>query len=84
MLRILFLFIVLVFTSMFSFVVQRRDGLYSIQKNARELCKFIVDFSPVIRRLYPANETLSLALDAALAACSALEAAVTAQKQAGI
>lgn len=67
-----------------SFVVNRRDGLFSLQKTARELCAFIVKFSPVIRQLYPANTALHDALDAALVACEALEAAVTAQREPGV
>jgi len=63
---------------------QRRDGLYSIQKTARLLCRFIVDFSSVIQRLYPANEALQTALAAALVACQALELEVSAQREVGV
>lgn len=67
-----------------TFQVQRRDGLYSLQRTARELCRFIVEFSPVIRRLYPTNTALHDALDAALAACTVLEQQVTAEKEQGV
>ena len=63
---------------------QRRDGLYSISKTAKQLCRFIVDFAPVIQRLYPANSELQNALAAALAACQALDILVTAQKEEGV
>lgn len=67
-----------------TFQVHRRDGLYSIRKTATELCKFIVAFAPVIERLYPANDTLRLALQAALAACQALSVAVADQQEPGV
>jgi hypothetical protein len=67
-----------------TFVVNRRDGLYSLQQTARQLCRFITDFAPTIRRLYPGNTELHDALDVALVACSALEALVTAQREEGI
>jgi len=63
---------------------QRRDGLYSISKTAKQLCRFIVDFAPVIQRLYPANTELQDALTAALVACQALDVLVTAQKEEGV
>lgn len=64
--------------------VVHRDGLYSIQKTARLLCRFVVTFAPIIRQRYPSNQPLSDALDAALAACQVLEAQVTAQKAQGV
>lgn len=66
-----------------SFPINRRDGLFSLQRSTRELCAFIVKFEPVIRRLYPDNTELHDALQVALLACSALEAQVTAQKEPG-
>lgn len=67
-----------------TFQVHRRDGLYSLRKTATELCRLIVAFSPVIERLYPANETLRIALEAALVACQALSVAVEDQKEVGV
>lgn len=62
----------------------KRDGLYSLHKTAKELCEFIVKFAPVIQRLYPANEELQVALQAALTACQALDALVVAQREEGV
>jgi hypothetical protein len=67
-----------------SFTVNRRDGLFSLQHTARELCRLITAFTPVITRLYPANTALLAALAAANTACAALEAQVTAQKEEGV
>ncbi|HET8671977.1 MAG TPA: hypothetical protein VFM05_15580 [Candidatus Saccharimonadales bacterium] len=68
---------------MMTFEINRRDGLYSLIKTARELCAFIVKFEPVIRRLYPTNTELHDALGTALTACAALEALCSEQKQQG-
>lgn len=66
-----------------SFVVQRRDGLFSLQKTSRELCRLITKFAPIIQQLYPLNTALQAALTAALAACSILEEEVTDQRSPG-
>lgn len=50
----------------------KRTGLPSIVAVAHELCRLLVKFSPVIRRLYPENAILIAALDTALTACQAL------------
>lgn len=63
---------------------QRRDGLYSIIKVGRNLCRLITIFEPVIRRLYPNNAALHAALTAANAACATLVAAAVAEKDAGV
>lgn len=65
-------------------VAQRRDGLYSIAKYARILCRLLNDFAPVIERLYPNNSALRAALAAALTACSVLVGEVEAQRQQGV
>lgn len=67
-----------------SFNVNRRDGLYSIGKVARILCRLITDFEPVIRRLYPDNAALLAALAAAMAACQVLQEQVEIEKNPGI
>jgi hypothetical protein len=67
-----------------TFVVHRRDGLYSLEKTATRLCGFIVTFAPIIERLYPENEALQTALAAALAACQALATQIAAQKTPGV
>jgi hypothetical protein len=67
-----------------TFTVNRRDGLYSLHRAAKELCRLVVTFAPVIERLYPDNDELQTALAAALAACQALDALVVEQTTTGI
>jgi hypothetical protein len=50
----------------------QRIGFYSLRKAAREICRLITKFTPVIQAAYPDSETLLLALAAANAACAAL------------
>jgi len=57
----------------------RRDGLRSIQRAARVLCRLIFIFSPVIARKFPNNAALLAALSAALVACEELERRATEQ-----
>jgi len=65
------------------FAAQRRDGLFSLERTARELCRLITKFAPVIARLYPENVALQAALSAAMAACEVLRAEVEDQQQPG-
>jgi len=51
---------------------QQRIGFFSIRKHARQMCKYILQFSPVIARIYPDNPALLAALAAASAACEVL------------
>jgi hypothetical protein len=51
----------------------QRSGLPSLEIVAREMCRLITKYSPVIRLLYPGNAALMAALAAAEAACTALE-----------
>lgn len=51
----------------------RRTGVSSLQKVARNMCRLILAFSPIIRRIYPSNTALHVALDTAMAACGVLE-----------
>ena len=67
-----------------SWQISRRDGLFSLQRTARELCRLVTAFTPVITRLYPGNAALLAALAAANTACAVLEAEVTAQKVEGV
>jgi hypothetical protein len=67
-----------------AFNVQRRDGFYSIRKAARQMCRFIFTFTPVIQRLYPSNAALHAALAAANAACEALVAEIDGQATPGV
>jgi len=51
----------------------RRTGVPAIQIVARRMCRLILQFSPIIRAVYPNSTALHLALDTAMAACGALE-----------
>jgi hypothetical protein len=51
----------------------RRTGIPELNKVAKRLCKLITAFAPIIRRLYPDNDTLLAALETAQAACHLLE-----------
>lgn len=50
----------------------RRTGLPSLRSVAREMCRLLFKFSPVIRLLYGDNATLMAALVAAETACHEL------------
>jgi len=62
----------------------KRDGLRSIQRVARLLCRLIFVFTPVISRKFPNNPALLAALAAALVACEELERQVTDQLPPGV
>lgn len=62
----------------------RRTGLPSLDKIAREMCRLIVTFTPIIRSLYPENAALLAALAAANAACEALEEQISGVLQEGV
>lgn len=49
-----------------------RTGVPSLILVARELCRLIFKFSPVIQRAYPSNLALQAALLAANSACDVL------------
>lgn len=66
-----------------TFNVNRRDGLFSLEKVARRMCQLITKFEPVIRELYPDNALLLAALAAAMAACQELERQVSIEKNPG-
>jgi hypothetical protein len=57
--------------------MSRRTGLPTINRVARELCRLITVFSPIIQRTYPNNPALLAALEAANAACAVLVAEST-------
>lgn len=48
------------------------------------MCKYIVQFTPGIRAVYPDNTLLLAALEAALVACQELDAAIAAEETPGI
>lgn len=50
----------------------RRTGISSINKIAKEMCRLVTTFTPIIQRIYPENVALLAALDAANAACALL------------
>lgn len=50
----------------------RRTGLPAINDLAKTMCKLIVAFTPIIRKIYGDNEALMTALDAANIACAVL------------
>jgi hypothetical protein len=50
----------------------QRTGLRTIRDVAHKLCLLVAAFAPVIRKAYPENAALQLALDAAIAACGLL------------
>ena len=54
----------------------RRTGLPSLRTVAREMCRLLTKFDPVIRALYGDNTTLIAALEAANAACAVLVAEI--------
>jgi len=62
----------------------KRDGLRSIVRVARILCRLIFTFSPIITRKFPNNAPLLAALAAALAACEELERRIEEQLPPGV
>jgi len=62
----------------------KRDGLRSIRRIARILCRLIFVFTPVISRKFPNNPALLAALAAALAACEELERRIEEQIPPGV
>lgn len=50
-----------------------RTYVPTLQKVAKQLCKYVVLGAPVIERQYPGNATLQAALATALAACQLLD-----------
>jgi hypothetical protein len=52
----------------------QRNGVPSIISIAKELCRLVVKFTPIITKQYPDNDELLAALAAANVACVALAA----------
>lgn len=50
----------------------QRIGVPALMRVARQMCKYIVLFTPAIQRTYPSNSALLAALAAANAACGVL------------
>lgn len=53
-------------------MVQQRTGLPTIRDVAFSMCKYVTTFTPIIKKVYPANAALQAALVAAQAACVVL------------
>lgn len=51
----------------------QRTGVFSLLQVSKRMCKLILAFAPIIRRVYPENTALQLALEAAMASCEVLE-----------
>jgi len=62
----------------------KRDGMRSIRRVARILCRLIFVFSPVITRKFPNNAALLAALSTALLACEELERRIDEQLPPGV
>jgi len=56
--------------------LRQRDGISTLGKLARLLCRALSKFTPYIIEKYPTNAALLAALAAAAAACQALEAEI--------
>lgn len=50
----------------------RANGIYSITRFAKLVCKFITRYAPGLKQQFPTDLTLHVALDAALLACAVL------------
>lgn len=55
----------------------RRTGLPSILHLAKQMCRLIALFTPVVKQVYPSATALHAALAAANAACETLHDAIT-------
>lgn len=55
-----------------------RTGMPTITKLAKQLCKYIVQFEPIIRVVTSNDPAVLAALAAALSACQVLDAELTA------
>ena len=67
-----------------TFNVNRRDGLFSIRQTATIICRLIVKFTPVIRKLYPDATDLHDALEAANAACEVIVLVIDTYREPGV
>ena len=54
----------------------RRIGFYSLRKAAREMCRLVVAFTPIITKFFGDSPSLLAALAAANAACGVLVAEI--------
>ncbi len=61
----------------------KRNGVHSISKVARSMCRLVSKFSAVLYLQFPASTALHVALAAALAACQVLQNELEAVKDYG-
>jgi len=61
----------------------KRTGIPSLIKVAREMCRLLAKFAPLIATLYPSNAALQAALAAASAACQELETQLLTEREYG-
>lgn len=61
-----------------------RTGIPTLIKVARELCRLILLFGPIITRLYPDNSSLLVAMAAAQAACHTFHDELEKVKEIGV
>lgn len=54
----------------------RRTGIPAIQQVAKNMCRLITKFTPIIKIVTSNDAGVTLALDTAAAACSALDEAL--------
>lgn len=50
----------------------QKIGFYTLDRLARQMCKYVVQFTPLIKASFPNSTALHAALEAANAACSVL------------
>jgi hypothetical protein len=50
----------------------RRTGLPTINKLAKDMCKYTTRYDPIIRKLFPESVAVLAALETANAACAVL------------
>lgn len=61
----------------------RRTGVPSLLLAAERVCKLLADWGPFIKNLFPSNQALSDAIDAANVACAALATELRAVREYG-
>lgn len=50
----------------------KRTGVTSLRQVAKTLCRLVLDYGEIIKKIYPDNTALHLAIDTADVACHAL------------
>lgn len=65
-------------------MASRRNGVWTLEQISRKMCKYILQFTPLIRKAYPENTAILVALEAANVACMALEAELASLHEGGV